>query len=146
MAASLAPPWLQSQGIAVKVYMVSIRCELLVSLKFLLDGTTVIISVKDNGSPETWSWKELPGVTNASYSHHPMPGVSHAVTSRAAILVTISESAVFNKVPIALQYTFTGRTSCQTFPSLFNWCNTWKIRAMCYLHVIKKNIMRGTKR
>lgn len=33
--------------------MISIRRELLVSLKFLLDGTTVIISVKDNGSPET---------------------------------------------------------------------------------------------
>lgn len=43
-----------------------------------------------------------------------------AVTSRAAILVAISERAVLRRVPMALQYTLTGSTSCQTFPSLFS--------------------------
>lgn len=47
-----------------------------------------------------------------------------ALTSRAVILPMISEIAVLSKVPMALQYMFTGRTSCQTIPSLFSWCST----------------------
>lgn len=47
-----------------------------------------------------------------------------ALTSRAVILPMISEIAVLSKVPMALQYIFTGRTSCHTIPSLFSWCST----------------------
>lgn len=47
-----------------------------------------------------------------------------ALTSRAVILPMISEIAVLSKVPIALQYIFTGRTSCHTTPSLLSWCST----------------------
>lgn len=48
------------------------------------------------------------------------------LTSSVVILLMISEIAVLSKVPIALQYIFTGKTSCHTTPSLFSWCSTYQ--------------------
>lgn len=70
------------------------------------------------------------------------PAPPMAGTSRAAILVTISARAVFSRAPMALQYTFTGSTSCHTVPSLLSWCSTCKGTAECDT---RQNPGKGTR-